>query len=146
MPPPDLPFELKLTLRSGTVYYFEHRGVYSNEPHFFVVLNADPLSDNVLIMAIGSSQVDKVKLRRKALPPETLVVIDPSEFPEFTKPTIMDCNQVFELSKEELIQKFESRNLRHHRDLPSDLLDKIWIGIRTSPRVDEVHKQFIPPA
>ena len=145
MPPPDLPFELQLTLRSGTVYYFEHRGVYSNEPHFFAVLNADPLSDNVLIMTIGSSRIDKVKLRRKGLPPETLVVIDPSEYTEFTKPTIIDCNQVFELSKEELIQKFKTKNLRHHRDLPKAILDNIWKGVRSSPRVDEIHKRLLPP-
>lgn len=146
MPPPDLPFELQLTLRSGTVYYFEHRGVYSNEPHFFAVINADPLSSNVLIMTIGSSRVSKVQDRRKGLPPETLVIVDPSEYPDFTKPTIIDCNQVFELSKEELVQKFKTKNLRHHRDLPKTILDKIWEGVRTSPRVDEAHKQFLPPA
>lgn len=141
----DLPFELKLTLRSGTVYYFEHRGIYSTEPHYFAVINADPLSDNVLIMTIGSSQIGKVQRRRKELPPDTLVVVDPAEYPDFTKPTIIDCNQVFELSKEELVQKFKTKNLRHHRDLPEEILNKIWNGVKISPRVDEVHKQLLPP-
>jgi hypothetical protein len=77
MPSPDLPFELKLTLRSGTVYYFEHRGVYSTEPHFFAVINADPLSSNVLV------------------------------------------------------QKLKNNNLRHHRDLPKDILEKIWKGVHS---------------
>ena len=145
MPAPDLPIELKLTLRSGTVYYFEHRDVYSNEPHFFAVLNADPQSSNVLIMTIGSSQVSKVQNRRKELPPETLVIIDPTDYPDFSKQTIIDCNQVFELSKEELIQKFKTKDLRHHLDLPKDILEKIWAGVHASPRVDEIHKQLLPP-
>ncbi len=143
--PPDLPFELQLTLRSGTVYYFEHRGIYSNEPHFFAVINANPRSGNVLIMAVGSSQIDKVKARRKNLPPETLVIVDPSEYPDFSKPTVIDCNQVFELSLEELIQKFRTKELRCHQDLPKSVLEKIWRGVYASPRVDEAYKLMLPP-
>jgi hypothetical protein len=145
MSTPDLPFELQLTLRSGTVYYFEHRAVHSDEPHFFAVINADPLSDNVLIMTIGSSQISKVQARRKNLPPETLVIVDPADYPDFSKQTIIDCNQVFELSQEELVEKFKTKGLRHHRDLPEAILKQIWNGIRTSPRVDEVHKRLLPP-
>jgi hypothetical protein len=143
--PPDLPLELNLTLRSGTVYYFEHRGIHSTEPHFFAVINADPRSNNVLIMAVGSSQIEKVQARRKNLPPETLVIVDSSEYPDFSKPTVIDCNQVFELSREELVQKFKTKELRYHKDLPKSVLEKIWHGVHRSPRVDETHKQMLPP-
>ena len=142
---PNMPLSLRITLRSGTVYYFEHRRLSSGEPHFFIVLNADPQSDQVLILAVGSSQIEKVQRRRVGLPPESLVVVDQSAYPDFSKPTIIDCNQVFELSKNELIQKFSARELRHHLDLPKDILDKVWAGVRSSPRVDEVHKRLLPP-
>jgi len=141
----DLPFPLNLTLRSGTVYYFEHRGLQTAVPHYFIVINAEPQSDRVLIMTVGSSQVDKTKLRRRNMPDETLVVVDPSEYPDFSRETIIDCNQVFELSREELVQKYQARELRAHHDFPVDVLDKIWQGVRISPRVDEVHKQLVPP-
>jgi hypothetical protein len=134
-----------LTLRSGTVYYFEHRGINSTEPHFFTVINADPRSNNVLIIAIGSSQIAKVQKRRKNLPPETLVIVDPTEYPDFSKPTVIDCNQVFELSREELVQKFKTKKLRHHQDLPRSVLEKIWRGVHRSPRVDETYKLMLPP-
>lgn len=140
----NLPASLRLTLRSGTVYYFEHRGLSSGEPHFFIVLNADPQSDKVLILAVGSSQIDKVCRRRAGLPPESLVVIDQSDYSDFSKPTIIDCNQVFELSMEELIQKFNAKELRHHLDLPEEVLKKVWTGVRRSPRVDEIHKRLLP--
>ncbi|NLX26492.1 MAG: hypothetical protein GXY61_11140 [Lentisphaerae bacterium] len=145
MSPPDLPFELQLTLRSGTVYYFEHRCIYSSEPHFFAVINADPQSNHLLILPVGSSQVATVQSRRKHLPPETLVIVDPAEYPDFSKQTIFDCNQLFELSREELVQKFKTKGLRHHRDLPKTILEKIWKGVHASPRVDEAYKQFLPP-
>ncbi len=145
MPAPDLPLELHLTLRSGTVYYFEHRGLTTGEPHFFAVINAEPRSGNVLIMAVGSSQIAKTQARRQGLPPQTLVIVDPAEYPDFSKPTVIDCNQVFELSVEELVQKFKTKKLRHHRDLPRTVLEKIWHGVHTSPRVDEVYKRMLPP-
>ncbi|MEN8254743.1 MAG: hypothetical protein ABFR33_04655 [Verrucomicrobiota bacterium] len=144
--PPDLPFPLNLTLRSGTVYYFEHRGLHSTEPHYFIVINANPQSDKLLIMTVGSSRVDNVRKRRHGLPDETLVIVDPSEYADFSKPTVIDCNQVFELSREELVQKFKTKQLRSHNDFPASVLEKIWQGVRISPRVDEVHKQLIPPA
>lgn len=145
MSSPDLPFELQLTLRPGTVYYFKHRAVYSDEPHYFAVINEDPRSDHVLLMAIASSQLDRVKQRRKQFPPETLVIIDESEYADFTKPTIIDCNQIFELSRAELIQKLAAKELRSHQDLPKDILHKIWQGAHRSPRVDEAHKLLLPP-
>jgi hypothetical protein len=140
----DLPFSLKLTLRSGTVYYFEHRGLHSTEPHYFIVINANPQVDRVLIMAVGSSQVEKTRLRRQNMPDETLVVVDPTEYPDFSKQTVVDCNQVFELSRQELVQKFQAKELRSHQDFPAEVMDKIWQGVRISPRVDGVHKQLIP--
>lgn len=39
---------LRLTLRGGSVYYLQHRDLFSAEPHYFVVLNANPLGDAFL--------------------------------------------------------------------------------------------------
>lgn len=141
----DLPPQLRLTLRSGTIFYFAHRGLSSSESHYFVVLNASPLSSQLLVLAVASSQVDKVIKRRAGFPPETLVIVDPAEFKEFTRRTVIDCNQVFELSRDELVQKFVSKELRHHMDLPTTILERVWHGVHTSPRVDEIHKQLLPP-
>lgn len=58
--------------------------------------------------------------------------------------TVIDCNQVFELSKDELIQKFNAKELRHHLDLPQDILKIVWLGVKLNPRVDEIHKRLLP--
>lgn len=140
----QLPTELKLTLRAGTVYYFQHRELSSVEPHYFVVINANPQAGSVILLTVGSSQIDKVRARRKGMPPETLVEVHPVEYGDFSRPTIMDCNQLLELSLEELVQKFKLRELRYHKDLPRDILVKLWRGVRLSPRVDDAHKRLLP--
>ena len=33
-----IPWEIRLTLRAGSVYYFQEHGLTSAEPHYFVVV------------------------------------------------------------------------------------------------------------
>lgn len=141
----ELPPVLRLTLRSGTVYYFQHRVLRSAEPHFFAVINANPLHDNILLLAVGSSQVAKICERRAGLPDESLVVVEPTDYDGFSKTTVIDCNQVFEIGMAELVQKFQEGELRHHPDLPKTVMEQIWAGVRASPLVDNNHKKLLPP-
>ena len=83
----ELPPALRLTLRSGTVYYFQHRVLCSAEPHFFAVINANPLHDNILLLAVGASQVAKILERRAGLPSESVVAVEPTDYDGFSKTT-----------------------------------------------------------
>jgi hypothetical protein len=141
-----LPFELRLSLRRGTVYYFQHRGLHSDASHYFVVMNTDPQRDTVLLLAVASSQVDKIRERRRNLPPETLVEVAPSEYEGFIKPTLIDCNQVFELDRAELVSRYQAKSIRSHPDLPVCILNRVRDGILASPRVDEAYKELIRPS
>ncbi len=145
MDSPALPFELRLSLRRGTVYYFQHRELLSEASHYFVVMNGDPLRDTVLLLAVASSQMDKIRERRRNLPAETLVEVAPHEYEGFTKNTMIDCNQVFELDRAELVSRFQAKSIRSHPDLPLDILNRVRDGILASPRVDEAYKEFIRP-
>jgi len=48
-----LPLELRLGLRAGSVFYFQARELSSAQPHFFVVVNVDPLRDELLLLTVG---------------------------------------------------------------------------------------------
>ena len=141
--PPNLPWELRLTLRPGTVYYFQHRGLTSPEPHYFIVVNSDPLADQVLLLAVSSSKVETVRQRRRHLPPETLVEITPTEYGELKLPSIVDCNQIFRRSLAELAADWVAGNLKHKDDLPASLLARIQAGIKLSPLVEAEAKALI---
>ena len=108
-------------------------------------MNTDPQRDTVLLLAVASSQVDKIRERRRNLPPETLVEVIPSEYAGFTKPTLIDCNQVFELDRAELVSRYQAKSIRSHLDLPVDILNRVRDGILASPRVDEAYKELIRP-
>jgi len=139
----EVPLELRLTLRAGTVYYFQHRALTSVEPHYFIVVNRDPLCDQVLLLVVASSKVESVRQRRRSMPPETLVEISPVQYEEFRLPSIVDCNRVFRKSLGELVQDHERGLLKPKKDLPSILLTRIQTGIKASPLVEEEAKTLI---
>ena len=72
---------LKLTLRAGSVYYFQERKLTSPEPHYFIVVNQEPFSRQLLVLTVVSSKVDNVKRLRQGLP-GTLVEIGPKDYDE----------------------------------------------------------------
>jgi len=139
----EVPLELRLTLRPGTVYYFQHRALTSVEPHYFIVVNSDPLHDQALLLAVASSRVQSVRQRRRFMPPETLVEISPIEYDEFRLPSIVDCNRVFRKSLAELVQDHQRGLLKPKNDLPSELLTRIQAGVKASPLVEEEAKALI---
>src|SRR4051794_14673110 len=99
-----IPWELRLTLRTGSVFYCTDRALTSPEPHYFIVVNSNPLDQHVLVLTVVTSQVEKVKRWRRDLP-GTVVEIGPSDYPELSVPSIVDCNSVFRRSLRELVEK-----------------------------------------
>ena len=68
----QVPLELRVSSREGSIFYFEERKLTSARPHFHIVANTDPLAQQVLILIVVTSKVEKVKYFRRDRP-ETLV-------------------------------------------------------------------------
>ena len=101
MPGEPLPTELRLGLRAGSVFYFQSRELTSEKPHFFVVVNRDPLRSELLLLTIVTSNIPDVRTRNRSRM-ETVVEITPREYSEFTKHSAIDCNVVLEKPLAEL--------------------------------------------
>lgn len=138
-----LPWVISKTLRPGTVYYFQHRDLTSPEPHYFVVVNSNPLDDQVLLLAVASSKINSVRQRRAKMPPETLVEIGPADYSEFTLPSIVDCNVVFRRSHAELVAEWQAGRMKPKNDMPPAFLARIQAGIKRSPQVEDETKALI---
>jgi hypothetical protein len=111
--------KLRLTLREGSVYYFAERSLTSPEPHYFIVVNSDPLAQQVLVLSVVTSQVENVKLRRKACP-ETLVELAPEVFGVLKKPSIVDCNDLKQVPLADFNARFVRKEIRcFDQDLPA---------------------------
>jgi len=110
---------LRLTLREGSVYYFTDRSLTSPDPHYFIVANSEPLAQHVLVLAVVTSRVADVKLRRRACP-ETLVELAPDTFDLLKKPSIVDCNDLKQIPLADFNARFVRKDIRYfQKDLPA---------------------------
>lgn len=137
-----LPMELRLGLRAGSVYYFQSRELTSGEPHFFVVVNREPITNKLLLLTIVSSKVEKVRLRNRERP-GTVVEISPQEYDEFKVLSAVDCNVVLEKPLAELVGLVRRKEVRYHRDMPAEIFSRIKAAIQASPLVVDELKTLL---
>lgn len=134
---------LKKTIKPGSVYSFAVPSFSSSTPHFFIVLNPNPLSDPFIATVISSSQIDKVRRRRSHLPPGTLLTIKSSEYADFTEDnSIVDGNHVYRWTIGELTAKATNKELTIKADMDMALIKKIRVAVKLSPLVEEEVKDL----
>jgi hypothetical protein len=135
--------KLRLSLREGSIYYFEERHLTSPEPHYFIVVNADPLNQQVLVLSVVTSKVAEVKLRRKACP-DTLVELTPDIFDVLKKPSIVDCNDLKQIQLAEFNARFVRKEIHYFdKDLPSALRKALRKAIHASAIVPAEVKALV---
>lgn len=138
----NLPLELRLGLRAGSVFYFQAREMLSEKPHFFVVVNADPLKDQLLLMTVFTSQLDKVRQRnRERL--ETVVEFGPADYAPLDRPTAVDGNVILRRSLSEMADLVRRKEVTYHPDLPADLLARLHKAMLGSPVIEDEDKDLI---
>ena len=136
---------LRLTLRQGTVYYMPQRSLTSPEPHYCIVLNADPCADEIIVLSIVTSKVEKRKARARLLgeSQKTVVAFGPSEYGELKVLSAVDCNDVKRCDAGQFRTDIRQRGVRPCRDIPRETLRKIVEGILASRQVDEMVKSLV---
>jgi hypothetical protein len=142
VPDEKLPLELRLGLRAGNVFYFQSRELTSKLPHFFIVVNRDPIGEQLLLLTIVTSNVADVRTRNHDRL-HTVVEISPQEYNELTMLSAVDCNVVLEKPLTELVGMVERKEIRYHRDLPSELFAKIKTAILASRLVPGELKELL---
>lgn len=137
---------LRLTLREGSIYYFAERHLTSPKPHYFIVVNSDPLAQHVLVLSVVTSHVEEVKLRRKACP-ETLVELAPDIFDLLKKPSIVDCSDLKQIPLADFNARFVRKDIRYFgKDLPAALRKALRKAIHASKILaDEVKALVAQP-
>ena len=142
MPDERLPLELRVGLRAGSVYYFRSRELTSERPHFFIVVNRDPIGSQLLLLTIVTSNVADARTRnRNRL--QTIVEITPAEYREFKVHSVVDCNVVLEKPLSELSGMVRRNEVRYHCDLPAEIFAKIKTAVLASRLVPDELKQML---
>jgi len=142
IPPDAREDSIRATIKAGSVYKFPDETFSSTEPHFFIVLNPDPLSNSFVALVCASSKIDRVRRRRSHLPPETLVRINPDQYADFTRPSIVDGNQVYQRSIGELELKIRRGQLEIKADMDMVFIKRIRAAVMRSPMVEEEVKDL----
>lgn len=128
--------QIKSAIKPGSVYYFPEASFSSPEPHYFVVLNHNPLTDTFLVLVCASSQVEKVKRRRqRTCPADTLVELSPAEYSAFSKPCIIDCNVIHEHTIDDLVNMRSKFDLKTKPEMPASLVELLRQAVIASPLV-----------
>ena len=114
------------TIRAGSVYYFSESSFSSNASHYFIVIDKEPGCDEVFLLVVSSSRIEKAKWRteKRGLPAETLVEIGANEYIDFTKNSIIDCNCLFRYSINELAAKLSGGKLEIKREMDDGLIQR----------------------
>jgi len=139
--PPDV--QIRATLRPGAVCYFPEETFNTVVPHYFVVLNHQPLTDQSVVLICASSQVDNVRRRTRRFP-GTLVELSLTDYRDFSAPiTAFDGNAVLTKSVSELIAKLRDGNLKMKTEMPPAIVARLREAVLASPTVDRKTKAIL---
>ena len=112
---------------------------------YFVVLNRNPKTDVVLILVTSTTQVTKKInfVRRSGISERTIVSVSRKEYPTFTSESAFNCNDIFEVSAEDLIRKIEDGGSMNYPKIPDDILVRLITGVKESPQVSAAVKKLL---
>ena len=142
MPDEPLPLELRLGLRAGSVFYFQSRELTSGQPHFFVVVNRDPIGTKRLLLTIVTSNIEAVR-RRNRERPKTFIEISLADYDELKVDSAIDCNVVIEKPLSELVGMVQRKEVRYHQDLPAIIFASLKTAVIASSVVPDELKQML---
>lgn len=146
----DIPPKIRIPLliEQGSVFNFHidfGNPKRQSKNRYFAVLNRSPKTDALLVLITSTTQIAKRKefIQRAGISERTLVPVSPSEYPTFTVECVFNCNDVIEVSMEDLIRKVEDNGSMNYPKLPDTVLAKIIIGINESPRISPAMKKLL---
>jgi hypothetical protein len=133
------------TIESGSVYVFVDNKFVNPTPHYFVVLNPNPLDSIVIVFVYATSKVEKRKNRAKRLsfPVDTIVEVTPKECSFLDHISVFDCNDPRIQSSEALFEKIQNGFFHHIGRVTNEVLEKLRNGVEKSTVVSAEIKKLI---
>lgn len=141
----DPSIKVKSTIREGSVFYFAGDGFKEKIPHYYVVLNSNPLTDEVLLLVFASSFGEGLylKINNSPYPAETFIDVTPEQCSLLKRVSIFDCNRVFEKNIEMVVEKLSNNKLKICGCIEIEVLKRLRNGVLLSPAVTENVKNII---
>ena len=146
----EIPAKIKIPLciEQGCVFNFIldfDDSKRESKNRYFVVLNANPKTDIVLIMLTSTTQIEKKYefVRKAGISEETIVKVTPQEYSVFTHESVFNCNDVFEIEMKDLIRKIEENGNIDYQKISESIIKRLINGVKKSPKVAEDLKKLL---
>lgn len=132
---------------SRDIFYFKNSAISSDEPHYYVCITKT--DGGVILLTICTSQEDTIKkyVRFNPLVDESTIVWiqkDSDEEHPFTKDTFINCNNVFEFTKEEFNLLKSENKIKNKGALSEGKFQEMLDGIHSSNILTGEQKALIP--
>lgn len=130
-------------MQIGNVFYGLFREFSSGKPHFLIVIGTPSEEIPYIVLTAITSQIEKARRRLQinGLPPETLVELSPSDYPDLHLPSVVDCNYPVKCRQDLFEMDFGDFNRK--KDMPKHLVERIIMGVLKSPLVSNEIKKII---
>ena len=146
----DIPVKIQIALciEQGAVFNFRMEvdgPKRQSKNRYFVVLNRNPKTNTALVLVTSTTQIVKRKefVQRAGISEQTIVSVSPKEYPVFTSESAFNCNDVIEVSMDDLIRKVENDGSMNYPKIPNSILAKLIVGINESPRISPAIKKLL---
>ncbi len=139
---------IPICIEQGSIYLYQLDTVnkdgtpYSGN-RFFIVLNLNPQTDEILILSTITTKIDKQKefIKKIGEDPSTLVSITVSDFPNLSQDSAVNCNRIYETTLKELVEKVKNGGKIFNHNLPKTVMSALISGVLKSKQVSPEVKQ-----
>lgn len=147
--PPDV--LVPACIEKGTVYHFEMEianrdGSAYVGRRFFIVLNAKPKTDEIIILSTITKQIGNVEayLFRIGESKDTAVRISRKDFSALSVDSIVNCNSVYSSTRSEIIARLKRPGGKvFFEKIPKSVMDAIVSGVMKSGQIEQGYKKML---
>jgi len=131
-------------LKRGSMIKFIHPE-FPGKPHYFIVLNINPLTDRFLLLVASTTNTDRIRkiINKQKHLERGYIFVKTGEYQCFDKDSYINCHKAypFEIGK---LKKIYERGLVELKDLlPQGFIDKVLKGCLESPMFKPKYKKFL---
>ena len=144
--PPEI--RIPICIERGSVFNFYidfNDSKRQAKNRYFIVVNRNPKDDVILIMLTPTTKISKTEAfaKRNDIDPKTIVKISSGEHRIFTKDSVFNCNEAFDVKMSDLIRKIDENGSMNYPKISKKIIKQLVEGIKESKSVLPGIKAFL---
>lgn len=131
-------------LHRGSVIKFTHHE-FPNKPHYFIVLNKNPLKDGFFLLIVSTANTSRIKeimdVQKHLV--KGYIFVKTGEYQSFDRDSYINCHEAYPFEIGKLTKRYEKGLVELKDPLPQELIDKVLKGCLDSPMFKPKYRKFL---